>query len=85
MYTILNQDCRETLKRMRDKSISGIMTSPFYNTARNRNFRKASYTKRYDIHTDNLTDDEYIEFTLKLFNEFDRVVKEDGCVLYNIS
>ncbi len=90
MYKIFNEDCRVTLKKMEDKSINGIMTSPFYNTSRstktyNTLTSKDGYTHRYDGHSDNLSDGEYIEFTLDLFNEFDRVIKENGCVLYNIS
>ena len=40
---------------------------------------------RYDVHCDNLTNDEYCEFTKKLFLGFDRILKENGVVLYNIS
>lgn len=40
---------------------------------------------RYDTHVDNMTDQEYADFTVKLFNGFNRVLKENGVVLYNIS
>lgn len=90
MYKILNEDCRETLKKLKDKSINGILTSPFYNTCRSTNYNKTqksrdNYEGRYDVHLDNLTDEEYIEFTISLFNDFDRIIKDNGCVLYNLS
>lgn len=90
MYKILNEDCRDTLKRLKDNSINGIMTSPFYNTGRGskcRNTQKSrdNHEGRYDIHLDNLTDEEYIDFTIGIFNEFDRVIKKNGSVLYNLS
>ena len=90
MYKILNEDCRETLKKLKDKSIRGVLTSPFYNTCRSTNYNKTqksrdNYEGRYDVHLDNLTDEEYIEFTISLFNDFDRVIKDNGCVLYNLS
>lgn len=39
---------------------------------------------RYDTHVDNMTDEEYCDFTVDLFNGFDRVLADDGSVLYNI-
>ena len=68
MYKILNEDCRDTLKRLKDKSISGILTSPFYNTCRSTNYNKTqksrdNYEGRYDVHLDDLTNDEEIEVT----------------------
>ena len=90
MYKIFNEDCRATLKKLEDKSIDGVLTSPFYNTSRstktyNTLTAKDGYACRYDVHADNLSDEEYVKFTVDLFNEFDRVIKEKGCVLYNIS
>ena len=40
---------------------------------------------RYDEHVDNMTDDEYCDFTERLFLEFDRVLNLGGVVLYNLS
>jgi len=34
---------------------------------------------------DNMTQDEYIDWTVKLFEHFDAILKRDGVVLYNIS
>lgn len=40
---------------------------------------------RYDVYNDNKTVDEYIEFIIKLFDYFDKILVENGVVLYNFS
>lgn len=89
---IYNEDCFDTMERMiNDKiKVDNIITSPFYNTGRGSECHKTQKSRdnhegRYDIHLDNMTDDEYINFTLKLFNKFDFILKENGCILYNMN
>ena len=89
---IFNEDCFVTMDRMIEKNIkvNNIITSPFYNTSRSskcHNTQKSrdNHEGRYDVHLDNMTDEEYIEFTLKLFDRFDKILEKNGCVLYNIS
>lgn len=81
------------MRRMPDYLNSVIITSPFYNTNKkqggsktlsNTNVKGYSYL-RYDEHVDNMTDEEYCNFTEKLFLEFDRVLKLNGVVVYNLS
>lgn len=94
-YSIKNEDCFVTMDSMKDKTVDVIMTSPFYNTNKkagqnrtilNTKAKQDSYQYvRYDSHVDNLTNEEYNEFSVKLFNNFDRILKENGVVLYNIS
>jgi len=64
-----------------EQTVDLILTSPFYNTNRSsqrHNHQKARdmHEYRYDIHIDNLTDDEYIEFTRNLFNNYDKILKK---------
>lgn len=40
---------------------------------------------RYDEHVDNMSDNEYCEYTQNLFLQFDRILKLNGVVLYNLS
>ena len=89
---IFNEDCFVTMDRMIEKNIkvNNIITSPFYNTSRSskcHNTQKSrdNHEGRYDVHLDNMTDYEYIDFTLKLFDKFDKILEKNGCVLYNIS
>ena len=89
---IFNEDCFVTMDRIIEKNIkvNNIITSPFYNTSRSskcHNTQKSrdNHEGRYDVHLDNMTDDEYIDFTLKLFDKFDKILEKNGCILYNIS
>ena len=89
---IYNEDCLITINNMIKNNIKvdNIITSPFYNTCRGSKYHNSEHARethqgRYDIHLDNMTDEEYIEFTLKLFDGYDKILKKDGCILYNIS
>ena len=93
--TIYNEDCLITLDRMLENGIKidGVITSPFYNTNRekkplkeiNGNYFHLNYRRRYDEFNDMMTEDEYISFTVNLFNKIDNVLIENGCILYNMS
>jgi len=93
---LYNEDCFETMKNMKDGDIDLILTSPFYNTNKKagknltlENTPKVKHGRRvwvrYDVHVDNMTDDEYCDYSVNLFNEFDRIVGQNGGVLYNIN
>lgn len=60
-----------------------ILTSPPYNTSRAGD--KDVYNSRYDLFNDKVTDEEYIDWTIDIFHGYDKVLKKDGCVLYNLS
>lgn len=90
--TIYNEDCFATMERMPIGLCDIILTSPFYNTNKKQGKsvtignQKAGYSYvRYDSVIDNMTDDEYSDFTERLFVEFDRILNLGGVVLYNIS
>ena len=95
LNTIYNEDCFKTMENMPIGQCDVILTSPFYNTNKkagktrtlvNTSVKNGQYDYvRYDTHIDSMTDNEYTEYTVKLFNEFDRVLNLNGCVLYNIS
>lgn len=90
---IYNEDCFITMKRMPIGTNNVILTSPFYNTNKKQgNRRTLSNTNttgysylRYDKHVDNMTDEEYCDFTENLFLEFERILNINGVVLYNLS
>lgn len=95
MIEIHNQDCMETMIEMQKNSIDVILTSPFYNTnkkaGQNRTLSNSVMTNggyeyiRYDTHVDNTTNKEYDEFTVRLFEKFNDVLKKNGVILYNIN
>lgn len=91
---IYNEDCNVTMGRMAAKRVKAdlILTSPPYNTNKkvtNKTLNDAKFSGyphlRYDTVQDVMTDSEYTDFTLKTFLNFDRVLKKNGVVLYNMS
>lgn len=89
MRKINNEDCFKTIENIAKggNKVGLILTSPPYNTCRNstNSKRRDNHEARYDIHLDNMTDSEYLEFTRELFNRFDSILNENGVVLYNLS
>ena len=89
MEIIFNEDCFKTMKRFEENGdkVNVILTSPPYNTGRPNTSEKARqhHEARYDIHMDTMTQDEYIDWTIRLFNEFDKILAKDGVILWNIS
>lgn len=89
MKKINNEDCFKTIENIAKggNKVGLILTSPPYNTCRNStdSKRRDNHEARYDIHLDNMTDSEYLEFTRELFNRFDSILNENGVVLYNLS
>lgn len=95
MIHIYNEDCFETMNGMPIGQIDVVLTSPFYNTNKkagkhrtlqNTSVKTGQYNYvRYDTHVDNMTDEEYCDFTERLFTEFDRILNLNGCILYNLS
>jgi len=85
MNIIYNESCLDTMSRNElNNNIDLILTSPPYNTSRGSGVSD-DYSRRYDSYNDKLTDDEYIKWTIDIFSGFDKVLKKDGCVLYNMS
>ena len=84
-----NENCFDTLQKMQAKGykVNMVLTSPPYNTARTTATERSLeiLNNRYDIHLDNMTDDEYKDWTKRLFDEFDKVLEKNGVILYNIS
>ena len=89
---IFCEDCFETMKRMRANNfkVNNIITSPFYNTGRGTKYHNTqksrdNYEGRYDVHLDDMTNDEYIDFSIQLFDMFDEIIEKNGCILYNMN
>lgn len=83
---IYNEDCIETMLKIPNNFIDAIITSPPYNTSRKgSSLNGASANVRYDEFNDCKTDEEYINWTIEIFNFYDKVLKENGVILYNLS
>lgn len=84
LNTFYNEDCFETISKMDTKSINCVLTSPPYNMTK----RKGGYAdkqKRYDEYQDWKTEEEYNQWTVNLFQELDKILIENGVILYNFS
>lgn len=73
-------DTIEIMKKIKDKSIQLILTSPPYNLS----YRKDN-NKYNDTYDDNKTESEYIQWTISIFKEYERILKDKGVVAYNMS
>ena len=65
-----------------------VLTSPPYNTGRNSsNIKRGmdNYERRYDIYLEQRNADEYTNWTIDIFNNYDSILKKNGCILYNMS
>jgi DNA modification methylase len=78
---IYNEDCKITLKRLKDNSIDGTITSPPYNINVERS--DCYYNNGYS-ELDGLSENDYLEVRTNEFKEFQRVIKDKGVICYNI-
>lgn len=80
---IYNEDCLDWMNRAEEGSVDLVLTSPPYNTARGGSL--ANHDGRYESYDDNMSNEDYIAWTIQLFEGFDKVLSKNGCVLYNLS
>ncbi len=84
------EDCMITMQKMIKENfkVDAIITPPPYNTVRDgvtsEKSRKEGYG-RYDVYQDTKNDEEYINWTLDLFKHFNKILKPNGVVVYNLS
>jgi len=84
MNKIFNENCLDTMQRPElTGKVDLVITSPPYNTSRVGANDK--YNSRYDPFQDFTSEQDYIDWTVDIFNGYDKVLRKDGCVLYNIS
>ena len=77
---IYNEDCLMGMRKIPAGSVDNVLTSPPYNI-----IRPNSTDRGYDLYKDGMSNEEYSKWTCEIFNEFDRLLKTDGCVLWNMS
>lgn len=84
-----NEDCMTTMNNMLEfnQKIDLILTSPPYNTGRPSTSERSrdNMEGRYDVHLDTMTQNEYCDWCINLFNQFDKVLNENGVILWNVS
>lgn len=83
---IYNIDCIDGMNKMIEQGVfcDIILTSPPYNTGRNSGSVEKNF-RRYDFYEELHDNEEYCKWTVQLFELYDKVLKENGVVLYNLS
>lgn len=89
---LLQGDSEEVLESMIEdnQKVDMVITSPPYNTARSGGYYQSEkamgqHEGRYDVYLEDKSDEEYIEWTIRLFNKLDKVLERNGVILYNLS
>ena len=84
---IFHGDCLHFMNKVEPGSVDLVLTSPPYNTARAGKSPRAlkHHEGRYISYEDDKTPEEYIAWTIDIFNGFDKILAKNGCILYNIS
>lgn len=59
--------------------VDKVITSPPYN------IRRDLPDVRYDVHKDGIPNEEYSAWVIRVFGAIDKVLRKDGCVLWNMS
>lgn len=76
--TLYNGDCLDLIDNV--GRVDKIITSPPYNI-----IRPNSSDRGYDVYKDGMTNEQYIEWILKLFKKYDEILNENGAVIFNMS
>ena len=78
---VINIDVLEGLKSITDNSVQTIVTSPPYNKYGLSRFNHRKI--KYDVYEDNMDEQEYRDWQIKVINELVRVLKPGGSIFYN--
>ena len=77
-----NGDCVEVMKEMIEENIKvdKIITSPPYNI-----IRPNCSDRGYDIYMDGMTNEEYCEWIVNIFDLYNSILSKTGCIIMNLS
>jgi DNA modification methylase len=85
----LQGDCLKWMNKISTKGqvIDVVLTSPPYNTGRPSTSERSrgNHEGRYDIHMDTMTNQEYCDWCVNIFNHIDKILKPNGTILWNVS
>lgn len=84
---IYNENCLDTIKQFKQKGIkiNVIITSPPYNQHKQHIKDKTTNYSLYDSYDDDISDEEYCNRTVNLFNQIENILDKNGVILYNLS
>lgn len=79
---VYNESCLNTMERIPNHFIDGIITSPPYNINTERS--DCYYNNGYS-ELDGLSENDYLQIRTDEFKEFERILNNSGVICYNIS
>lgn len=79
---LYNGDCVEVLKRFVEEGVKvdKVITSPPYNIV-----RPNATDRGYDLYKDGMTNEEYSDWVVSIFDLYAKLVNKNGCVMWNMS
>lgn len=82
LSVLINADCVEAMEEMINEGIKidKVITSPPYNIV-----RPNSTDRGYDIYKDGMSNEQYAEWIVNIFNVYDRLLAKNGCIMWNMS
>jgi len=80
--TLYNGDCVEIMNQLINQKVkvNKIITSPPYNIV-----RPNSTDRGYDLYKDGMSNEDYIKWTLDIFECYEKILDKNGCIIYNLS
>lgn len=74
-------DCEQVMAQLiaEGVKVDKVITSPPYK------IRRDLPDVKYDLYKDGMPNDQYIEWIIRLFRQFDAIMNPNGCVLWNMS
>ncbi|KAA9332680.1 DNA-methyltransferase [Adhaeribacter soli] len=79
---VFNEDAMVTMSKL-PQQVDLVLTSPPYNTSRVNT--KNLYNRRYSKFVDCMSDSNYIKWTIEIFKGYEKILKPNGVILYNLS
>ena len=77
--TVIQGDCLEEMKKIPNKSVDIVFTSPPYNLGNGHH----TGNKRHKAYNDNMSEEQYQKWQIEVLVECFRVLKDDGSLIYN--
>ena len=80
--SLINGDCIEIMDELinRNIKVNKVITSPPYNI-----IRPNSTDRGYDLYKDGMANNEYIDWTISIFERYGKLLEKNGAIMYNLS
>ena len=82
LISLYNGDCVGVMKNMIESNVKvdKVITSPPYNI-----IRPNSSDRGYDLYNDGISNKEYIEWMIKIFELYNKLLNVNGAIMFNMS